>query len=486
MALGLLSINLDFTVVNLGLAQMQRDLDTSLADLQWVINGYTLALSGSVVIAGRLGDALGRKRVYLAGVLAFTAAAAAAALAPSVEVLIGARAVQGLGAATVYTVSLAILSDAFAPEERSRALAIWTAVAALGLAAGPLVGGSVVESVSWRWIFVLLVPFALGSFAIAFAAVRESRDEMAPRSIDIGGVVMSAVALVALASLLIQVGTWGIASVASAIVAGVVLVAVPAFVVIERRASVPLLELALFANGRFLGAVIASFVLAFVAWAALFFLPLDFQHVRDDSTLVSGVLLLPCTVLWALTSLATGRIVQRVGTRLPMAAGLALAAAGLALLAVRDPALEVVLAALAVVGTGIGVAFAPMTAAALNAVPAAKAGMAAGALLMTRMVGATFGVATSGAVFTSLQNRKLDALEQPLSRADIADVTALLSGSASAADALSRFPPATARVLVADAAEAFSYGLTGVMALSGAVAAIGAVLVFVLGRREGR
>ena len=151
-----------------------------------------------------------------------------------------------------------------------------------------------------------------------------------------------------------------------------------------------------------------------------------------------------------------------------------------------DPALAIVLAALAVVGAGIGVAFAPMTAAALNAVPAAKAGMAAGALLMARMVGATVGVATSGAVFTALENRKLDALEQPLSRREITDVTSLLSGSASPADTLSRLPPASARVLVADAAEAFSHGLTGAMALTASVAAIGAALVFALGRRDAR
>src|SRR2546430_7240007 len=212
MALALLSINLDFTVVNLGLADMQRDLGTSLSELQWVINGYTLALAGTVVLAGRFGDSLGRKRVFLAGLITFTGAAIAAALAPSVGVLIATRVLQGLGAATVYTVSLAILGNAFPPQERRRALGIWTAVAALGLAAGPLVGGAVVETGSWRWIFVLLVPFAAASAVITWIAVRESRDEKAPRSLDVVGVISSTIGLVALATLLIESGSWGVAS----------------------------------------------------------------------------------------------------------------------------------------------------------------------------------------------------------------------------------------------------------------------------------
>ena len=484
MALGLLSINLDFTVVNLGLAAMQQDLGTSLSELQWVVNAYTLALSGSVVIAGRLGDAFGRKRVYLGGVLLFTAAAIGAALAPSVEVLIGTRAIQGLGAATVYTVSLAILSDAFPPAERGRALGIWTAVAAFGLAAGPLVGGAVVESASWRWMFVLLVPFAAGSIALTLVAARESRDETAPRSFDLAGALASAVGLVALVTLLVQGGDWGLGSAQTIVLALVVLVAVPAFVVVEHRARVPLLDLGLFRNGGFLGAAVTSFTLAFVAWAVLFFLPLEFQHVRDESTLTSGLLLLPCTVTWALTSLAAGRVVGRIGTRIPMAVGLAVTAAGLAVLALHEPPLGVVLVALAAIGVGIGLAFAPMTTAALNAVPTAKAGMASGAVLMARMVGATFGVATCGALFKWLEDRELGALDTALSRADVDDATELLAGTESAQQLLDRLPAAAADRVVAVANDAFAAGLTGAMALAAGLAALSAVLVFFLGRRS--
>jgi EmrB/QacA subfamily drug resistance transporter len=445
MALALLSINLDFTVVNLGLADMQRDLGTSLSELQWVINGYTLALSGAVVVAGRLGDSLGRKRVYLAGLITFTGAAIAAAIAPSVGVLIGTRVLQGLGAATVYTVSLAILGNAFPPDERGRALGIWTAVAALGLAAGPLVGGAVVETGSWRWIFVLLVPFAVASAVITWLAVPESRDEEAARSLDVAGVLSSTVGLVALATLLIESGSWGLASPAGGVLVAIVLASGATFVLVERRARVPLLDLALFRNGRFLGASVTSFVLAFVAWAALFFLPLDFETARGYSTLTSGLLLLPCTVTWALVSLAAGRIVAREGTRLPMAAGVALTAVGLTLLALHAPPLAVVLVALAIVGTGVGLAFAPMTKAALDAVPAAHAGMASGAILMTRMVGATFGPAACGAAFRAARESA--------------------SGSA---------------------ASAFSTGLTAAMALAAGLAVIGACLVFVLGRKPSR
>jgi MFS family permease len=258
-------------------------------------------------------------------------------------VLIATRAVQGLGAATVYTVSLAILGDEFPPSERGRALGIWTAVAALGLAAGPLVGGAVVESGSWRWIFVLLVPFAFGSLVVTLFAARESRDETASRSLDVAGIVASVAALVALATLLIQTATWGLVSLESALLAVIVLAAGTVFVVVERRAAAPLLD--------------------------------------------------------------------------------------------------VVLVALAVVGVGIGLAFAPMTKAVLDAVPAAKAGMASGALLMTRMIGATFGPAACGAVFRGLEE---------------------------AANG--------------DAAGTFATGLTGAMGLAAGLAAVGAALVFLLGR----
>jgi EmrB/QacA subfamily drug resistance transporter len=483
MALGLLAIDLDFTMVNLGLAAMQRDLDTSLPELQWVVNAYTLALAGSVVVAGRLGDAFGRKRVYLGGVLLFAAAAIAAALAPSVGVLIGTRAIQGLGAATVYAVSLAILSDAFPPAERGRAIGIWTAVAATGLAAGPLVGGAVVEKSSWRWMFVLLVPIAAGSVALTLFAARESRDDSAPPSFDVVGAVVSALGLVALVTLLIQGGSWGLSSAASVALALVVIVAVPAFVLVERRARVPLLDLALFTNGGFLGAVVTSFTLAFVAFAVLFFVPLDFQHVRERSALASGLLLLPCTVTWALTSLAAGRVVSRIGTRVPMAIGLAITAAGLAVLAWADAPLGVVLVALGAIGTGIGLAFAPMTTAALNAVPTAKAGMASGALLMVRMVGASFGVAICGALFQWLEGRELGALDRTLSRADVDDATALLAGTDSARQLLERLPTVVGDRIVAVANDAFQAGFTGAMALAAGVAALSALLVFFLGRR---
>jgi EmrB/QacA subfamily drug resistance transporter len=482
MALGLLAINLDFTVVNLGLAAMQRDLDTSLGELQWVINAYSLALAGTVVVAGRLGDTYGRKRVYVVGVICFAAAAVGAALAPSVEVLIATRGVQGVGAATVYTVSLAILSDAFPPAERGRALGIWAAVAAVGLAAGPLVGGAIVEAASWRWIFVLLVPFAAGSIILTLVAARESRDESSTRSLDLAGALTSSVALVALVALLIQGESWGLASAQSLVLIAAVLVAAPLFVLVERRARAPLLDLSLFRNGGFLGASVASFALAFVAWALLFFVPLDFQHARGYSTFAAGLLLLPCTVLWAATSLGTGRVVARFGTRLPMAAGVGLTAVGLSLLALREPPLGVVLVGLGVAGTGIGLAFAPMTKAALDAVPTAQAGMASGAVLMTRMIGASFGPAACGAVFRWLENRELGELSGTLSRAEIPDVTALLAGTVNAELLLERLPHAVAERVVAAADDAFAAGLTGAMALAAIVAAVAAVLVFVLGR----
>src|SRR5439155_4325835 len=185
-------------------------------------------------------------------------------------------------------------------------------------------------------------------------------------SLDVVGVISSTIGLVALAPLLIESGSWGVASPADGALVAIVLASCAAFVVAERRAAAPLLDLALFRNGRFVGASVTSFVLAFVAWAALFFLPLDFETARGYSTLTSGLLLLPCTVTWALVSLAAGRIVAGAGTRLPMAAGVALTAVCLTLLALHAPPLAGVLVSLASVGTGVGLAFAPLTKAALR------------------------------------------------------------------------------------------------------------------------
>jgi EmrB/QacA subfamily drug resistance transporter len=331
MALGLLSINLDFTVLNVALGDMQRDLETSVSDLQWVINAYTLTLAPGVVIAGRLGDIYGRRRLFLGGTALFAVAAAGGALAPDVWFLAGARAAQGVGAAALYALSLAIISDVFPERERGRALGIWAGVAATAIAGGPLVGGIVVDALGWRYVFVLLLPFAIGCIALTAVSVPESRDEETPRVTDMAGVLLAAFGLTALVFVFIESRAWGWLSLRTGVLAVLAVVTLTAFVAVERRRFAPLVDLGLFRNARFVGANTTSFALPFVVWAMLFFQPLYFQRIRGDSPLIAGVALLPATVAWGGLSLFAGRLIGAFGTRRLMASGMALLALGMAL-----------------------------------------------------------------------------------------------------------------------------------------------------------
>jgi EmrB/QacA subfamily drug resistance transporter len=399
-SLGLLSINLDFTVVNLALDDIHNRLGASVSQLQWVMNGYAIAIAATVLIAGRIGDLLGRKRFFMLGLALFAVSAATAAAAPDVWSLIASRIAQGVGAAFLYTLSIALIGNIFPPEERGRAVGIWSGVATSALAIGPLVGGVIVDASSWRWIFIMLVPGALLALVLTWILVPESRDETAKPLADRTGIVTSVVGLVAVIAVLNEGHNWGFSSTRFITLAVVGVSALVAFVARETRSPTPLLDVSLVRNPRFVAANFTSFALTFAWWIVIFFEALRLQDVHHERPVVAGLILLPGTVAISTMSFFSGRIVAKVGTRIAMAVGMLIAAAGCALMPFGGEPVELV--ALLVTGFGVGLSFAPQATAALNAVPRNRSGEAGGFLLMMRMVGSGFGVGLGGTLFLAL------------------------------------------------------------------------------------
>jgi EmrB/QacA subfamily drug resistance transporter len=401
MCFALFMIMLDNTVVNVALPSIQRDLDASLAGLEWTVNAYTLSFAVLLVTGGRLGDLYGRRRMFLFGVVVFAASSAAIGVSPSAPLLVAGRAVQGVGAAFMMPATLSILTHAFPAEERGRAIGTWAGVSALALAIGPVVGGALTEYVSWRAIFFLNVPVAVGAVAVTLFAAEESRDELVDRTIDWAGIAVLTTGLGALVLALVEGNRWGWGS--PQVVALLVLaaVALAGFALLEPRVRAPMVDFAFFRSHTFVGANLAAFLVSFAMFAMFFFLALYLQNLLGYSPVEAGVRFLPATVMVIVTAPLAGRLADRVGSRRLMAAGLTLVAAALALTTRIDvgTGYDRLFPAFVVMGIGLGLTMSPMSRAAMNSVNVNKAGVASGILAMNRMVGATFGVAALGALF---------------------------------------------------------------------------------------
>lgn len=409
--MGLFMLMLDSTVVTLALPAIQHDLQASRSELQWVINAYLLVTAVLVVTAGRLGDMLGRRRVFLVALCVFSAGLVLAALAPSIEVLVAARVIQGAGASGMLTLSLALVSSAFSDADRPRALGIWAGVSALALAIGPLVGGTLVDSLSWRWVFWIGVPpLALGLLWTARAA-RESRDEAGGHRIDLPGVATLTVGLTAIVLVLVQGHEWGWASGRAVVVAAIGVAALVAFVTVEARVRQPVVDFALFRNRPYLGASAAAFCLVGAWWAVIFYLPQYLQEALGRSPVASGVLVLPITAPMAMISPLSGRLIARFGARALMTTGMLCGTAGVALMTRLDvtSGYGTLLPGFLLFGIAIGLVYSPMSTAAMTAMPRAKAGIAAGVLAMNRVLSGTVILAVTGALYAELAQRQAAA-----------------------------------------------------------------------------
>src|SRR3954468_11767236 len=410
MCFALAMVMLDNTVTNVALPSIQRDFNASLSSLEWTINAYTLTFAVLLVTGGRLGDIFGRRRVFLIGVGVFALASATIGLAPTEGFLVASRAVQGVGAALMMPGTLSIISHAFPPRERGKAIGIWAGVSAIALAIGPLVGGWLTEDVSWRAIFFLNVPVAAGAIAITLFAAEESRDETVDRRLDWPGIAALTSGLTALVLALVNANAWGWGSPRIIGLFAFAVIALVAFVAIERRSPAPVVDFAFFRSRQFLGANVVAFLVTFAMFSMFFFLALYMQNILGYSPLATGVRFLPTTLLVMVAGPISGRLSDRVGPRWLMTGGLLIIAASLLWQSrvTVDTGFGYLLPAFMAMGLGIGLVMSPMSAAAMNAVDPSKAGVASGTLSMARMVGGTFGVAALGALIATVGRSDLE------------------------------------------------------------------------------
>jgi EmrB/QacA subfamily drug resistance transporter len=399
---GLFLLMLDSTVVALALPVIHHDLDASSEALQWMMNGYLLTIAILVISFGRLGDMFGRKRAFLIGMVIFAAGSVVSATAATPEVLIAGRVVQGIGAAPMLTLSLAIICNVFPGRgEQASALGIWAAVSAIALAIGPLAGGLLIE-VDWRAIFWVNLPIAALGIAIMAFAAPESTDPGSGTKIDWGGLALLSVGLFAVVLALVESDAWGAGPALAVGIAGAAVLL--AFTVVERRAREPLVQLSLFRNGPYFGATASAFALVGSYWAVMFFQPQYLQDVRGHSAVESGLMILPITVPMILISPFSGRLIGRFGARRLMTTGMVLGALGMLVLTQVDASTPyaTMLVGYLLFGIALGFVYAPMSTAAMAAMPAEKVGIAAGVLAMNRLVAGAVALAASGAVFHAL------------------------------------------------------------------------------------
>jgi EmrB/QacA subfamily drug resistance transporter len=370
---------LDSTVVNIALPRIGTDLGIGLTGLQWTVNAYTLTLAGFLLLGGSFGDRFGRKRVFLVGVVWFAVASLLCAIAPSGGALIVARAIQGVGAALLTPGSLAIIEASFRPEDRGAAIGAWSGLGGVATAIGPFLGGWLVDAASWRWIFVINLPFAVAVVWVTVHHVPETRDADMPPGIDFSGTLLGALGLAGVIYALTEAGNKGWSAPAVIIPGLVGVVALVAFVIVEARSPHPMLPLDIFNSGQFTAANLVTFVVYGALGGALFLLPLELQRAGGFSPLEAGVALVPLTVVMLLNSARAGRLAQRIGPRLPMTVGPIIAGVGLILLTrigADASYLTDVFPGVAVFGVGLSFTVAPLTATVLAAVPDEHAGVA--------------------------------------------------------------------------------------------------------------
>jgi EmrB/QacA subfamily drug resistance transporter len=399
-SVALFMTTLDNLVVTTALPVIHRDLNASLSGLEWTVNAYTLTFAVLLITGAALGDRFGRRRMFVIGLAIFTVGSAAAALAPSIEVLILARALQGSGGAVVAPLTLTILSAAVPAERRGLVLGAWGGISGLAVAIGPLVGGAVVQGISWQWIFWLNVPIGLALIPLAWLRLKESRGPN--DALDLPGVGLASAGLLGIVWGLVRGNSvgWGSAEIVTALVLGTILLAL--FVLWELRAEEPMLPLRFFRNRTFTSANVASLLMFFGMFGSIFLLAQFFQTVQGYSPLDAGLRILPWTAMPIFVAPIAGALSDRIGGRPLMVTGLALQAAGLAwIAAVSTPTVAYSALVLPFILSGAGMAlyFAPVANVVLSSVRPEEEGQASGANNAIRELGGVFGVAVLASVF---------------------------------------------------------------------------------------
>jgi EmrB/QacA subfamily drug resistance transporter len=485
--LGTFMLLLDVTIVNVALPDIQKDLGSSLSDLQWVVDAYSLGLASLLLTFGSLADRFGRRRVFALGLVLFSAASALCGVASDPLFLNLARGLQGGGGALMFATSLALIAHDFRGRERGTAFGIWGATIGGSVAIGPLIGGALTEAFGWEWIFFVNVPVGAATLALTLMRVSESRNPTA-RAVDWLGVLTFSGGLFFLVFALIRGNPegWGSTMIVSMLVAAAVLLV--AFVVVELRIKEPMLELSLFRKPAFTGASTTAFILSATMFAMFLYLTLYIQNILGYSPLEAGLRFLPLTVVSFFVAPLSGNLSERLPVRALLGTGLLLVGLGLLLMHGIKVSSDwtTLLAGFIVSGAGIGMVNPPLASAAVGLVEPERAGMASGISNTFRQVGIATGIAGLGAVFQArVESKTTDLLASvhslPSGRAhEIAHSVAIGGPQA----AIQGAPP-PARQAVAEAARAaFISGLNDILLIAAVVAFVGAILAYALVRRR--
>ena len=479
---------LDITVVNTALPAIQKDLSASFTDLQWVIDAYTLALAAVVLTAGSIADRIGRRAVFVAGLGIFAASSLAAGLAPDATFLNISRAVEGIGGAAMFAVSLALVAQEFAAgRERATAMGIYGATIGAAVAVGPLVGGAITDSLGWRWVFFLNVPIGIAAIAVTFAKLQESRDPNATR-VDWAGLATFSTALLLLVLGLLRGNDdgWTSPTILSLLIGAAVMLA--AFVVIERRVAEPMLPLELFRNRAFTGVQLAAFAVSVSLFALFLYLTLYLQNYLGYSPLQAGLRYLPITLVPFFVAPVAVALMARLQARFIMAIGLVGVGAGLLLMSglTAGSGWTALLPGFLVAGVGVGLLNPVIADVAVSVVPKERSGMAAGINDTFRQVGVAVGVAAWGAIFLGRGADKISTLAAGTPAANGGHPRQLLEAASDGrlGSALAAVPHAARGVVAGATREGFLTGLNAILVIGGVIAIAGSVVALWLVREH--
>ncbi len=402
---------LDGTAVNVILPIVQRDLHANAQFMQWVVEGYALFLSALILVGGALGDVYGRRKMFVAGVALFSGASIGCAFSQTIEQLVIARCVQGIGAALLVPESLALISAQFDPKARGKAIGTWAAFSAISGAVGPVLGGLIAQNFSWRWVFLLNVPIGALVIFISTRWIRESRDESAGKHIDFAGAALATVGLGALVYSLIQLQN-GFHEAAALLIGAASLIVLVLFVIYERRARSPMLPLKFFRSRDFAGANAYTFLLYAGLGGSLFFVPFDLINVQHYTPVQAGAAMLPMTTIIFLFSRFSGGLQSRFGSRAMLTGGAVVAALGFGLFAIAGQGRSYWISffpASVVLGIGAALFVAPLTATVMNSLETAHAGVASGVNNAVARAAGLVAVAALGLVLSAAFYRTYDA-----------------------------------------------------------------------------
>jgi EmrB/QacA subfamily drug resistance transporter len=477
---------LDITVVNVALPDIQRSLHSSFQDLQWVVDAYSLTLAAFLLTAGAMADLLGRKRVFVAGLVVFTASSVVCGLSSSSLMLNLARGVQGTGGAMMFATSLALIAQAFQGKERGTAFGVFGAVTGAAVAVGPLVGGVITSGIGWEWIFFVNLPIGVIAVTLTLTQVQESRDPNAT-GVDWLGLLTFSGSLFLLVFALVRGNDkgWGSTQIVAFLLASLGLLVL--FVIVERVQKRPMLDLALFRRPAFTGANIVAFALSGSIFAMFLYLTLYIQDVLDFSPLQAGLRFLPITLLSFIVAPVAGRLSVRVPIRMLLGIGLLLISIGLVAMTAVDATSgwTTLIPGFAIAGVGIGLVNPPLASAAIGVVPPERSGMASGINSTFRQVGIATGIAGLGAIFQhSVTKSTTAALHASGHASEIISTahgqlgTLLESGEVS--QIASRLSPAARAALLGSYRVGFTDAFTDILIVGAVLALVGSALAFVL------